>query len=224
MDDERRPKEELIRELKALRYRLVELQLPDADPGAQAVRELLDQIPAILWTVDLDLRLTWWRGGGIEVLGLDEEAQLGTSVPDFYGTTNAEHPAVHAHRAALEGEARDFEVQVRLDGRARWLRGHIEPLRGSGDVIRGAIGVALDITERVRAEADRERLIGELREALEKVRTLSGLIPICVHCKSMRDDRGYWQQVDTFVRTHSEAEFSHGICPECVEKLLPSQR
>jgi PAS domain S-box-containing protein len=216
-----RTREELLEELRVLRARVVELQLPDADPGNQRVRELLDQIPAILWTTDLDLKLTWWRGGGIIVLGLDAEAQLGVSVYDFFGTTKREHPAVHAHRAAVEGEARDYEVRVEVEGRERWLRAHIEPLRGGGGVIRGAIGAALDITERVRSEAEREALIEQLRHSVERVKRLSGLIPICAHCKSIRDDRGYWQQVDAFVREHSDAQLSHGICPDCAKKLMP---
>jgi PAS domain S-box-containing protein len=220
MDDELRSREDLIAELQALRYRVVELQLPDGDASAQQVRELLDQIPAILWTVDLDMRLTWWRGGGIRVLGLDEVAQIGVTVNDFYHTTNPEHPAVHAHRAALEGEARNFEVLVDADGQQRWLRAHVEPLRGPGEAIRGVIGVALDITERVRAQADREQLISELQEALDRVKALSGLIPICSHCKAIRDDRGYWQQVDAFMRDHSDAQLTHAICPECSQRLM----
>ena len=223
MADDGRTREELLEELRVLRSRVVELQLPDADPGHQRVRELLDQIPAILWTTDLELRLTWWRGGGINVLGLDAEAQLGVTVTDFFATTNPESSSVHAHRAAVQGEARDFDVKVEVDGRERWLRAHIEPLRGPGDVIRGCIGAALDITERVHAERERERLIAELRRAAERVKTLTGLIPICAHCKSIRDDQGYWQQVDAFVREHSNAELSHGICPECVKKLIPSR-
>jgi PAS domain S-box-containing protein len=220
VEDDRRSREELLDELRTLRARVVELQLPDSNVGAQQLRELLDQIPAIIWTTDLELLLTWWRGGGIRVLGLDVRARLGVSVYDFYDTTNPEHPAIHAHRAAVQGEARGYEVEEEIDGRERCLRAHVEPLRGGGDVIRGTIGVALDITERLRAEAEREHLIEELRHAADRVKTLSGLIPICAHCKSMRDDKGYWQQVDAFVRDHSDAELSHGICPECVKRLI----
>jgi hypothetical protein len=74
----------------------------------------------------------------------------------------------------------------------------------------------------VRAEADRERLIEELQEALDRVKVLSGLIPICTHCKAVRDDKGYWQQVDSFMREHSDAKLSHAICPECAQKLMPA--
>jgi len=79
----------------------------------------------------------------------------------------------------------------------------------------------LDITERKQAEEERERLIGELQEALAKVKTLSGLLPICASCKRIRDDQGYWQQIEAYIRNHSEAEFSHSVCPECAKKLYP---
>ncbi len=79
--------------------------------------------------------------------------------------------------------------------------------------------VFTDITERVQAEQERERLIGELQEALDNIKTLKGLIPICANCKKIRDDEGYWQDVAVYVRDHSEAEFSHGLCPDCVKEL-----
>ncbi|MFQ6044003.1 MAG: hypothetical protein ACE5PV_24380, partial [Candidatus Poribacteria bacterium] len=61
----------------------------------------------------------------------------------------------------------------------------------------------------------------ELKEALETVKTLRGLIPICANCKKIRDDKGYWHQVEVYIREHSEANFSHSICPECTKKLYP---
>jgi hypothetical protein len=76
-----------------------------------------------------------------------------------------------------------------------------------------------DISERRRAAEERERMIDELKEALANVKTLRGLIPICASCKKIRDDKGYWSQVEVYVRDRSEAEFSHGICPDCMKKL-----
>ena len=70
-------------------------------------------------------------------------------------------------------------------------------------------------------EQKREKLINELQEALAKVKTLSGLLPICANCKMVRDDKGYWKQIESYIRDHSEAEFSHSICPACVKKLYP---
>jgi len=79
----------------------------------------------------------------------------------------------------------------------------------------------LDITARKRAEEERERLIEELKEALAEVKALSGLLPICASCKSIRNDQGYWQQIEAYIKEHSEAEFSHSVCPECARKLYP---
>ena len=78
----------------------------------------------------------------------------------------------------------------------------------------------MDITARKLAETERERLIGELQEALAKVKTLSGLVPICAWCKKIRDDRGFWNEVEVFVQSRSFATFSHSVCPDCRTKIL----
>jgi len=85
----------------------------------------------------------------------------------------------------------------------------------------GTEGIIRDITEHKRAEEEREKLILELQEALHKVKTLSGLLPICASCKKIRNDKGHWEQMEVYIRDRSEAEFSHGICPECAQKLYP---
>jgi DNA-binding NtrC family response regulator len=75
--------------------------------------------------------------------------------------------------------------------------------------------------ERQRLETERERLILELQEALSKVKQLSGLLPICASCKQIRDDKGYWTQVEVYMREHTEIDFTHTVCPECTKKLYP---
>ena len=82
-------------------------------------------------------------------------------------------------------------------------------------------GIAHDITKRIQAEKEREKLILKLQEALDNIKTLNGLLPICSNCKKIRDDKGYWNQIESYIRDHSEAEFSHGICPECAKKYYP---
>jgi FixJ family two-component response regulator len=69
-----------------------------------------------------------------------------------------------------------------------------------------------------KAEIERENLITQLQDALGKVKTLSGLLPICSSCKKIRDDQGYWKQLESYISEHSDALFSHGYCPECGEK------
>jgi uncharacterized paraquat-inducible protein A len=78
-----------------------------------------------------------------------------------------------------------------------------------------------DVTLRKQSETDRERLISELQEALGQVKTLKGLLPICSNCKKVRDDKGYWNQIESYVQQHTDASFTHGICPDCAKKLYP---
>jgi len=85
--------------------------------------------------------------------------------------------------------------------------------------ISGAIANSQLFAERMRAEEAREKLVGELQKALSEVKTLRGIFPICASCKKIRDDKGYWTQIEVYIRDRSEAEFSHGICPECIKKL-----
>jgi hypothetical protein len=79
----------------------------------------------------------------------------------------------------------------------------------------GAIETVRDVTAAKYTEQEREKLITELQEAIAKVRTLRGLLPICSSCKKIRDDKGYWNQLESYIQEHSNAAFSHGICPEC---------
>jgi PAS domain S-box-containing protein len=82
-------------------------------------------------------------------------------------------------------------------------------------------GIIRDISERKLIEAERNQLIKSLQDSLAKIKTLSGMLPICASCKKIRDDEGYWNQIETYLSKHSKAEFSHGICPECAKKLYP---
>jgi PAS domain S-box-containing protein len=84
-----------------------------------------------------------------------------------------------------------------------------------------AVHVVRDITDKKKAEEDKERLIADLKEALSQVKKLSGLLPICASCKQIRDDKGGWKQIESYIADHSEANFTHGVCPDCTRKLYP---
>jgi PleD family two-component response regulator len=81
--------------------------------------------------------------------------------------------------------------------------------------------VRREITLREKAEQEQKKLIEELQHALDSIKALKGMLPICSSCKKIRDDDGYWQNVEKYIREHSEAQFTHGICPECAQKLYP---
>jgi CheY-like chemotaxis protein len=76
-------------------------------------------------------------------------------------------------------------------------------------------------TARRQTEVERDRLIQDLQKSLANVKSLSGLLPICAGCKKIRDDKGYWSQVESYVQMHSEATFTHGLCPDCIKKYYP---
>lgn len=105
-----------------------------------------------------------------------------------------------------QGKKKLLEYQRHLEDRVK---------ERTVDLTRANLALERDIIERKRIE-------GELREALAQVKTLTGLLPMCANCKKIRDDQGYWSSVEKYISTHSEAEFTHGICPECLEKLYPS--
>ena len=117
----------------------------------------------------------------------------------------------------------DFRIVTRA-GEERWI-GHIcQPVYNTHGLSLGRRATNRDITKRKRAEQEQERLVRELQDALAKVKTLSRLLPICAACKKIRDDKGYWRQIEAYIRDHSEAEFSHSICPECAKKIYPKLR
>jgi DNA-binding NtrC family response regulator len=87
-----------------------------------------------------------------------------------------------------------------------------------------AMAEANERKNRKKAEVEREHLIVELQASLARVKTLSGMLPICAGCKKIRDDKGYWSQIESYITLHSEAEFSHGLCPDCEKKAYEELR
>ncbi len=109
---------------------------------------------------------------------------------------------------AEENQTRSSTVEYRIrnaNGEVVWLRDHVKLLTGRGDQATRILGAVQDITQHKRAEAE--------------IKTLKGILPICANCKKIRDDTGYWQLVEEYIRDHSEAVFSHGLCPDCIGAL-----
>lgn len=112
-------------------------------------------------------------------------------------------------------------VHSHPDGTVTDVEVHCYPILDENGELAQMIEYCIDISERKRAAEERERLIADLQRALAEVKTLGGLLPICASCKKIRDDKGYWNTLELYISEHSGAEFSHGICPECAERLYP---
>lgn len=121
----------------------------------------------------------------------------------------------------VEGMVHKAERSLPTETGTKHLGITASPLRDASGRIIAAVVVVRDISERKVIEAEREELIVELQEALAKIKTLRGLIPTCAWCKKVRDDKGYWDGLENYIRENSDANFTHGICPECLKKTDP---
>lgn len=110
---------------------------------------------------------------------------------------------------------------VRPDGEVRVVYEKSENVTDTSGRIIHAFAMVHDITEIKQNEEEKEKLISQLQKSLSEIKTLRGIIPICSYCKKIRDDKGFWNQVEMYLMQHTEADFSHGICTECFKKHYP---
>lgn len=151
--------------------------------------------------------------------------------PDRNALLNARFPDLHAGpdefarwRETLERQGSVGFIETRFHsaaGEVKWVQIHAKALRDPESERVFYEGSVEDITERKQAEAERERLIAQLQDALAKVKTLTGLLPICASCKKIREDDGHWDQIELYIQNHSDAQFTHSFCPDCVRRLYP---
>jgi PAS domain S-box-containing protein len=184
--------------------------------------DLYDFAPVGYFTFDkngliIELNLT-----GALLLGSERNWLVKKPFSQFIHRDDQEKYFVNRQKV-LDGES-PLPCEIRLvkqGGGELYVRLESVAYQGSEAGVSGIRTAVSDITERKQAERERELIILELREALVKVKTLSTMLPICASCKKIRDDQGFWTQVEDYISTHSETEFSHGICPECAKKLYP---
>ncbi len=177
------------------------------------------------------------KDGRLEFMNPEAEGLLGWRAPELIGSIL--HDRIHHHtregsplpwaecptlRVLQTGErvAMDEDAFLRKDGTlipVAYISAPIIDVK-DGKVVAAVIAFH-DITRRKRIEEEREKLLLDHMEALSRIKTLSGMLPICSSCKRIRDDEGYWTQIETYINEHSQAEFSHGLCPECAQRMYP---
>lgn len=154
------------------------------------------------------------------IFGFTREETIGRTALELNLYENPDDRKKFISEVKARGQIRDFEARGRKKN-GNTIEASLSATLLQIDNEPHVLAVIRDITERKEKEAERERLIVQLREALSQVKTLSGLIPICASCKKIRDDKGYWEQLERYIMDHSDANFSHGICPDCMKELYP---
>ena len=181
----------------------------------------MDNSPAVAYIKDEFGRFVYVNEQAARRFQIPAPEWIGQSDADLFGAAQASIVEENDLSVLNDECTREVEEAVPTpDGKSRYWLSHKFLLRDC-DGNRQIGGMSFDITERKQAEYERERLLSELREALSAVKTLKGLIPICASCKNIRDDEGYWKQIEFYLCEHSELEFTHGICPACLERLYP---
>jgi PAS domain S-box-containing protein len=199
--------------------------------------DIIDFLPDPTWVVDIEGRVIAWNRAMERITGIDKNEIIGKgdqayAIP-FYGAPRPllidlvlnrdvqleeENPTLREENGLLIQNV-SFHPSMG-EGGLYFAATASRLYNAQGDVV-GAIESIRDITDAKHMEQGREHLITELQDAISKVRTLSGLLPICASCKKIRDDKGYWNQIESYISKNSNAEFSHGICPECAKRLYP---
>jgi len=173
-----------------------------------------------MYLVDRGYRYLFMNEKHLSRFGLPLDNIIGKAYGEFHSEKSTREFIEIVEHIFKTGKSIQNEYRSDRDGRC-FLR-TFSPVKDREGIITIAVTVASkDITERKLAEEEREKLILELRDALSKIRTLSGLLPICASCKKIRNDKGYWEQLEIYIGDRSDADFSHSICPECLKILYP---
>lgn len=178
-----------------------------------------DTITDFVSVHDRDFRFIRVNKALVDFLGIPATTLIGSKCFQIMHGQDQAWPGCPHQAAIATGASVTFEVNDAHIGVPLLVT--CSPLLDEGGELLGTVHVARDISGQKQAAAEREKLIGRLEAMLAKVKLLSGFIPICAACKKIRDDQGYWQQVEEYIRDHSEAQFSHSICPSCSKKLYP---
>ena len=171
--------------------------------------------------IDIDLRLEHVNPTLANMLGRSAAELVGMLIADITHPDDLDNSQELA-RSLFKGEISAYRVEKRYfrkDGSLIWA--HLTATAIRDDSGKPLFGLAMieDISARWLLNQEREQLIAQLKDALANVKTLSGLLPICAWCKRIRDDNGSWSDVEHYVRRETDADFTHGICPDCQDQV-----
>ncbi|MBI4911798.1 MAG: PAS domain-containing protein [Acidobacteria bacterium] len=182
--------------------------------------ELLDHLPVGVYRTTVDGRILECNQALAGILGFPDPAACRfQNVQQFY--IRQEDRVTHLEQLSALGTVFTEFQFLTHDHRVIWVRDYPRAVLNPGGQVQYFDGIIVDVSELKRSEAERESLILELKRALENIRVLSELLPICSSCKKVRDDHGYWEAVEGYLLKHANIKFSHGLCPACARALYP---
>jgi PAS domain S-box-containing protein len=227
MNDKAKTKTQLINELEELRKTIYELktteeELKKAKDALSIVFDAVDSTVGGIIIANNDGQITYVNPSFLRMFEYTEKSQIiGKDAAElFRGEEIRTFTDVQAIVDLTSGATEEFSVQTE-DGRLFIVEVSCSNVTNSEGTIVGKMASFVDITKHKQLDQEREQLIQRLQDALSKIKVLRGLIPICASCKSIRDDKGYWHKVEEYIRDHSDAQLSHGVCPTCAKKFYP---
>ena len=146
---------------------------------------------------------------------------IGRKIWDVFEKDEANKRFSIVKKVFTKGKTEEIEVRVPLPFGNTYYLTTAKPILNDFGAVETVICTSKNITKRKLAEDALKEKHDKLLKAMKEVKILSGLLPICASCKKIRDDKGYWKQIELYIRDHSEANFTHGICPECSKKIYP---
>lgn len=180
-------------------------------------QQMIDAMPVLVAFVDKQQTYRLANKIYCNTLGLSTQQLIGRKVADVMGEERYQKIAQSLQRS-LSGETISYEVQLSLQNKQKTWFARYAPVFENEQVI-GVSALIEDVTEVRRLEQEKNQALSELQKTIEEMKTLKGIIPICSYCHNIRCESGTWQQLEAFITQHSDAHFSHGICPDCVETV-----
>ena len=154
-------------------------------------------------------------------VGKKSDEIIGYKIWDVFEKDEADKRFAIVKKVFSEGKTEEIEVRVPLPSGDTYYLTTAKPIFNDSGAVETVICTSKNITKRKLAEVALKKEHDNLLKALKEIKTLSGLLPICASCKKIRDDKGYWNQIESYIEQHSDAQFSHAICPACAKKLYP---
>lgn len=206
--------------------RAVEKQRVDEELriSRQMLEDVTQGITESILLISKDYKILWANRTAIDQTGLTMDQIIGSSC---YATIHHQESLCEAPAQPCPlreflaiGNSRTLQRRHDKDGNETVVEVNVFPVKDKAGDITGFIHVSRDITERDRLEKEIADKVVQLEASLARVKQLEGILPICVYCKKIRDNKDTWRQMEEFISSHSEADFSHGICPECFKKEI----